>query len=106
MNLADLKNSAANVAYQLRKNFPIDESPVSHYVCENNVVVISSKNLYIFYHVTYTDFKSDELANVVVSDIDLEEATCNILLQKKLFHLEFASRKEIEYLLKYIDKYK
>lgn len=106
MNLVDLKNNAVNVAYQLRKNFPSEESPVSTYVCENHVVVISTKNLYIFYADVYTDYKSDSLANVVVSNLQLENSKCSILLQGNLFNLELSSRKELEYLLKYIDKFK
>ena len=106
MNLSDLKKSAATVAYQLRKNFGVEESLVSHYVCENEVVIISTKKLYIFYCDTFTDYKNDELSNIVVSDIDLDGFKCNILLQGRLFNLELASKKELGYLLKYIDKYK
>jgi hypothetical protein len=106
MNLIDLKNSAATVAYQLRKSFPEGESPVSHYVCENQVVIISTKHLYIFYCETFTDYKMDVLSNVIVTDKDLEKSKCNILLQGRQFHVKFSSQKEMNYLLKYIDKYK
>jgi hypothetical protein len=106
MNLIDLKKNAVNVAYQLRKNFTDDESMVSHYVCENEVVIISTKNLYIFYCDRFTDYKNDILSNIVVSNVNLDSFTCSILLQKRLFNLEFPSKKDLEYLLKYIVKFK
>jgi len=106
MNLIDLKKNAANVAYQLRKNFTEEESLVSHYVCENEVVIISTKKLYIFFCDRFTDYKNDELSNVVVNDLDLERFKCSILLQGRVFNLEFPSEKELGYLLKYIDKFK
>jgi hypothetical protein len=106
MNLEDLKKSAGNVAYQLRKSFTEGESPVSHYVCENQVVIISTKNLYIFYYDKFTDYQCDKLSKIEVNNVNLEESTCSILLQGRVFNLKFTSTKELQYLLKYIDKYK
>ena len=106
MDLSDLKRGALNFAYQLRKNFPKDESPITQYICDNEVVVISTKKLYIFYYNNYINFVGDILSKVVVSEIDIEGCRCNILLQQKQFDLQFSSKTDLEFLIKYINKYK
>ena len=107
MDLLDFKSNARNYAYQLRKNFPEDESPIAHYLCSDEIVVISTKKLYIFYRYNnFVDYFGDKLALVEVGNLNMNEATCYIIVQKKKFELKFETKGDLEYLLKYIDKYK
>lgn len=106
MDLEFLKSRAANFAYELRKNFSDDESPINHYVTEKEVVVLSTKMLYVFYCDAFIDYKQDHLSNIVLSDIDLDNSTCTILLKKRVFVLDFDSLKEMEYFIGYYKKYK
>ena len=107
MDLLDFKSNARNYAYQLRKNFPEDESPIAHYVCDDEIVVISTKKLYIFYRYnSFVDYFGDKLSLIDIDNIDLEKATCILTLQKRKFDLTFQEKKDLKYLLKYIEKYK
>lgn len=106
MDLEFLKNGAAKFAYELRKNFPSDESPINHYVCDIGVVVLSTKKLYMMYCDTFIDYQVDELDNIVIRNINKDTHTCSIKVKKRNFDLEFASLKEMERLLYYVDKYK
>jgi hypothetical protein len=70
------------------------------------VVVISTKKLYIFYvDTSFTDYTQAKLDDVVIKDIDLDNNTCNIVIHNRLFICEFQSKKELEYLLQYYNKY-
>lgn len=106
MDLEHLKRNAGTFAYQLRKNFPEGESPISHFVCEKQVVVLSNQKLYIFFCDTFIDYKNDKLPNVTISDIDLVNGICNILLERRLFHVSFATMDDLEYFMRLFNKYK
>ena len=105
MDLDFLKQGAAKFAYELRKNFPIEESPIDQYVVDKGVVVISTKKLYVFFCEMFIDYKGDLLNNVEISKINYEENSCNIFVERKLFEFVFESRKDLESLMKYYDKY-
>ena len=106
MDLSDLKRGAINFAYQLSKNFPEGEKRITHYICEKEVVVISTKKLYIFYYNNYINYEGDILSKVVVSNVNIENRRCKIIIQEKEFDLLFSHQKELEFLLRYIEKYK
>lgn len=106
MNLEHLKENAEKYVYELRKFFPAGESPITHYVCENNVVVISTKRLYIFYFGVIIDYERDALSNIDMSNINMDNYSCDILLNKINYHLKFTSRGDLESLVEYYKKYK
>ncbi len=106
MDLEYLKAGAAKFAYELRKNYPSDESPITYYVCEKEVVVISTKKLYIFFVDAFIDYKNELLSNIEITNIDLEHKTCTVELEKRVFNLVFEEEIELKMLIMYQKKYK
>lgn len=104
MDIEFVKKSARQFAYQLRKFFPEDESPINHYVCKNHVLVLSTKKLYVYYYDQFIDYVGDVLQKV---ECEVQEsATCKIVLNKKQFDVEFASDKELNAFIRYYNKYR
>ena len=106
MNIDDFKRGAVNYAYQLRKNYPDTESPITQYICDKEIVVISTKKLYIFYIEKYVDYIGDKLSKVIIRNVDLERMTCTVFVSDKKFDLKFSTKRDLEMLIKYIEKYK
>lgn len=106
MDLEFLKTRAAQFAYELRKNYPTGESPVTYYITKNEVVVISTKKLYIFFVGSFIDYKNELLSNVEFRNIDLNSHTCSVTLENKDFDLTFDEKIELDMLLMYHNKYK
>lgn len=95
-----------NLAYELRKNFPLEETPVMHFICDNEAIVLSSKKLYIFYYNSYVDFVGEVLPKVSISDLDIEKASCNIKLGKRIFNLKLLTKSECEMFIRFFNKYR
>lgn len=106
MDLLYLKKSARQFAYQLRKFFPSDESPINHYICEKHVVVLSTKKLYIYYFDTYIDYVGEYLNQCVVEKQSQKERLFSIKINEKKFTLVFEQEKDYNSFLKYFEKYK
>ena len=106
MDLNYLRRAAATFAYQLRKFFPEDEVPINHYVCENHVVVLSSKKLYIYYCENYIDYVGDFLSNVIELNRKDEDRRFEVSVNNKDFNLVFESEKDVKSFLFYFDKYR
>lgn len=104
MDLDHLKKGARQFAYQLRKFFPEEEAPVSHYVCENHVVVLSTKKLYVYYYNQFIDYVGDYLKNVEVVCRDAEKV-CEVNVKGRVFLLEFQEEKDYLSFAKYYQKY-
>lgn len=104
-DINDVKKYADRYAYELRKFFPTGESPLSHFICENEVIVISTKKLYIYFCDSFIDFKQGKLTDITIDDVNLENKTCAIELQNRVFNLTFTSN-DLESLIRYHEKYK
>ena len=104
MDLDYLKRNASQFAYQLRKFFPEGESPINHYICENHLVVLSTKKLYIYFYEKYIDYVEAyfEESNVSV----VENNGCIVNIDKKVFHLKFEREVDSLAFYKYYLKYK
>lgn len=102
MDLEYLLSNAGRFFYELRKNFPEDEKPVKYFVCEEQVVVLSNKKLYIFYVGVIIDYKFEKLENI---EITKKENGIEVELMNKNFQLIFKDD-ELETFVKYFNKYK
>lgn len=103
MSVNELKENAAKYVYELRKFFAEGESPITYYVCAENVVVISTKNLYIFFDNGFVDYSFDKLEHVMFGDCS--NLDCCITIKDKTFHLVFQSKEALQQLLTYYDKW-
>ena len=104
VDLEYLKKSARQFAYQLRKFFPEDEAPINHYVCENHVVVLSTKKMYIYYYDQFIDYVGDYYENV---HVDYDGFNSSIVkITGRVFDLKFEQNKDSESFMKYYLKYK
>ena len=106
MDLNYLKRMAATFAYQLRKFFPEDETPIKHFVCEKHVVVLSSKKLYVYYYETYIDYVGDFLEKTLELERIEGKKKFKVKVNNKDFEITFESDKDYESFLYYYDKYK
>lgn len=105
MSVNELKENAAKYVYELRKFYPLGESPITHYICNNEVVVISTKKLYVFYYDEFIDYTFDVLSNVIFGDCGKQGTACDITIKDRLFHLVFQSKEELVQLRMYVDKW-
>ncbi len=103
MDLEYLKSNAGRFAYELRKNFPEEERPVKHFVCDQEVVVLSNRKLYIFYVGIIIYYKFGKLIDI---DIVENDGVIELTLMKKEFKLKFQSKDEYDLFINYFKKYK
>ena len=103
MDLEYLKSNAGRFAYELRKNYPEEERPIRHFVCDEEVVVLSNKKLYIFYVGTIIDYKFEKLKNITITTNDDK---VQVTLMDKAFNLHFEKDNEYKLFVEYFNKYK
>lgn len=106
MDLEYLKKNASWYAYELRKFFPEDEAPVATYVCEKEVVVLSTKKLYIYYYANMIDCVFEFLEDVSLTGILNDEYQLTVTLMRKTFHLQFSNESEYKMFIMYYEKYR
>lgn len=106
MDLEFLKRGARQFAYQLRKFFPEDETPINHYVCKEHVIVISTKKLYVYYVDKYIDYVGELLVKVDLNEINQELLSFKVGIDGKVFVIEFEREKDYTSFMKYYNKYK
>ena len=84
--------------------FPESEDPINHYVCEEYVVVLSTKKIYIYYYERFIDYIGD-----YYQDIDLtfsESSGCIVRIKGKVFNLKFDYDMDSVSFQKYYLKYR
>lgn len=103
MDLDYLKKGARQFAYQLRKFYPEDETPINHYVCKNHLVVLSTKRLFIYYCDQFIDYTGDYFNKLEV--VFLDSLQIEVVIKGKSFKVEFEEEKDSNSFKKYFLKY-
>lgn len=103
MDLEYLKRGARQFAYQLRKFYPEDETPINHYVCKNHLIVLSTKRLFIYYYDQFIDYTGDYFSGIELQF--LEGGLLDVVIKGKTFKIEFEQEKDSVSFKKYYLKY-
>lgn len=105
MDLNYLKENAQKYAYECRKFFPEDEALITHFITKNQVVVISTKRLFVYYYRNIIDVVFDELSQCDINEIQDDKNIVNITIEGKVFTLEFLVGEDHSKFLTYFKKY-
>jgi hypothetical protein len=105
MDLEYLKKAARTFAYQLRKFFPEDEVPINHYICEEHLVVLSNKRLFVYFYDQYIDYVGDFFLNIEVIEMNQNKQQFKAIIKGKEFNLIFEQEKDYLSFIKYYKKY-
>jgi len=104
MDLKDLHAKAAWFTREISKHFEDDERLVRNFITKKQVVVISSKKLYVFYIRTNIDYIEDKLINTSCKYID--DITIEIDILHKKFIAVFQTQSDIQQFNMYYEKYR
>jgi len=103
VDLGYLKRSARQFAYQLRKFYPEDETPINHYICKEHVLVLSSKRLYVYFCDQFIDYTGDYFGNIDILFID--DNKVELTIKGRVFKVEFEQENDNVLFKKYYVKY-
>lgn len=106
MDLEYLLRNAGRFAYEYSKFFVDDEKLLKYFKTEQEVVIISTKKLCIFYCGIIIDYKQGLLKDVELVDVDPETLSFSVILERKEFNIVFQSEKEFKVFTHYFEKYK
>ena len=105
MDLEYLLRNAGRFAYEYSKFFKDDEKLIKYYKTEQEVVIISTKKLCIFYCGVIIDYKQQFLKDIELGNINHSACSFSVTVEKKDFNLVFQSEKEFKQFLHYFGKY-
>ena len=103
MDLNYLKKGARQFSYQLSKFYPEDETPINYYVCKNQVIVLSSRRIFVYYYDQFIDYIGDYFGNLEI--MFGEGFLVDIIIKGRKFNIEFEKEKDIILFKKYYEKY-
>ncbi len=104
MDLKDLHSKAAWFTREISKHFVDDERLVRNFITKEQVIIISSKKLYVFYIRTNIDYIEDKLINTTCKVID--DLSIEISVLHKKFNTVFKTQSDIDQFNMYYTKYK
>lgn len=102
MNKEHLLENAKLFAYETSKYFSSPERLLRQYTCKNEVVVLSSTKIYIYFFEGFIDVKDDLLRYVEVNET---EFGYDVLIKGKEFSLIFDTLEEKRTFINYYKEY-
>ena len=105
MDLQYLKRTARTFAYQLRKFYPEDETPINHYICKEHVIVLSNKRLFVYFYDQYIDYVGDFFSKIDLVEMNQKQKQFKVVIKGRIFNIIFEEEKDYLLFTKYYVKY-
>jgi hypothetical protein len=102
MNKEHLMNNGKLFAYETSKYFASPERLLRQYTCKDEVVVLSTKRLYVYFFNGFIDVKDDLLKNVSVTET---EFGYDVVVRGKVFPLVFDTLEEKKSFIDYYNEF-
>ncbi len=103
MNKEHLMNNPALFAYETSKYFVRPERLLKHYTCSNEIVILSTKRLYIYFFTTFIDVYDELLTKL---DLTESKSGCKVVIRGKEFDLQFKTDDEFKSFMNYYNEFK